>query len=98
MSAAVDVTPDHMARAYAQMRKPGMPSLDELRDHWVLYSCIRNRALGIARGQALPPEPAAASPPVQTPAPPPAYRRRDDTPPRFDPRAAAAGEYVHPDE
>ncbi len=102
MSAPVNVTDEHMARAYAQTRKHDTPSLDVLRAHWVLYSCIRNRALGIAQGQVLPPEPVAApppSPPVRA-GPQHPERRRDDAPKPvpYSSRAAAAGEYVHPDE
>lgn len=99
MTPPVEVTNEHLQRAYAQMRKAGTPSLDELRSYWTLYSCIRNRAIGIANGQVLPPEPVVEpppSPPVRA-GPPRTERRRTDPHP-FDPRAAAAGEYVHPDE
>ncbi|QOR55213.1 MAG: hypothetical protein SHS37scaffold296_30 [Burkholderiales phage 68_11] len=103
MSAPVEVTPEHIQRAYAQMHKHGMPSLDELRSHWALYCCIRNRALGIAQGKTLPPEPVAApppSPPVRAGPPHPERRRTDapTAPAPYSSRAAAAGEYVHPDE
>lgn len=101
MAAPVEVTTELMQRAYAQTRKHDTPPLDVLRSHWALYCCIRNRALGIAQGQTLPPEPVAAPPPQPAPPPraaaPPPARRRDDRPHPFDPRAAAAGEYVHPD-
>jgi hypothetical protein len=100
MSRPVEVTSEHLQRAYAQMRKPGTPSLDELRSYWALFNCIRGRAVGIAEGKVLPPEPVATAPPTDPPPPrPPApQRRRDDAPAPFSTRAAAAGEYVHPDD
>lgn len=101
MSYAHPVTETHLQRAYAQLCKPGWPSLDELRDAYVRYGLIRGRAAALANGQVLPPEPAGASPPPPKPAPIKAphalpQRRRDDA--SFSTRAAQAGEYVHPDE
>lgn len=102
MSKPVEITPEHLQRAHAQLRRHGTPSLEELRSYWVLFNCIRNRAREIAEGKPLPPEPTAAPPPMAEVAKPAAWppprRRRDDGPPPFSSRAAAAGEYVHPDE
>lgn len=98
MTRPVDVRPEHLERAYAQMRKKDTPPLDVLRDYYTLFVCIRGRALGIAQGQVMPPEPVAAPPPPKPPPaaahPSPPQRRRHDAHP-FDPRAAASGEYVH---
>lgn len=99
MTAPVDVTPDHLQRAYAQLRKPSWPSLEALREAYVHYATVRARAVALATGAVLPPIPMGASPPTGalTPVPPPPARRRTDSTP-FSTRAAQAGEYVHPDE
>ena len=77
MTAPIAVTTDHMARAYAQMRKHGTPPLEVLREHWAFFNCLRGRALGIAQGKTLPPEPTATPPPTVRTTPSP-ERRRDD--------------------
>lgn len=99
----VAVSDEHLQRAYAQVRRPGWPSLEELRAHYLDYSVVRARAVALANGQVLPPEPVATAPPalnVPKPAPWPAppTRRRTDDPAPFSTRAAQAGEYLHPDE
>lgn len=97
------VQPEHIERAYAQLRKPGWPSLAELRDAYLRFGVIRARAAALAAGQVLPPEPTATPPPpaaarhTSTSSAPLPHRRRSDAT-AFDPRAAAAGEFLHPDE
>lgn len=94
-------TAAHMDRAFAQLRKPGWPTLQELAEAARHYGMVRARAVAMANGQTFPAEPTAAPTPeprgVFTPVvrPPPPQRRRSDPATAFDPRAAAAGEYVH---
>ena len=101
MNATLAVTDEHMGRAYAQLRKPDWPTLAELQEAYVHYGLVRARALGLARGQTLPPEPPVPlSPaPAAKPAAPKPTRRHYDapTPPAdsFSGRMAASGEYVH---
>lgn len=103
MTPPIEVTSDHMARAYAQMRRHNTPALDLLREHWSLYSCIRGRALGIAQGHTLPPEPTVAADAATTAAPgqhsaaPSPERRRTalathHTTAAYDCKRAAAGD------
>ena len=100
MTRPPDVTPEHLQRAYAQLRKPNWPTLEQMREAYVQFGVVRARAVALANGKVLPPEPVAAPPPEARPAPKPApqpspQRRRDDS---YSTRAAQAGEYVHPDE
>lgn len=109
MTTPVIVEPEHLQRAYAQLRKPGWPSLEQLREAYAHYGMVRARAVALANGQTLPPEPTAA-PPAPPPAPAPASsiglkpepwpfpaRRRTDADAHSG-RMAAAGEYAHPPE
>lgn len=102
MSAPAVVTREHLERAYAQTRKPGWPSLDELREHWHHFSVIRAQAQQIANGNPLPAAPvspvipAAQAKSVQTPAPQ-HKRRRDDGAPAYSTQLAASGEYARHD-
>ena len=102
MNRPVSITHEHIERAYAQLRRLGWPTLAELERCHKLYLAVRGQAVNVACGKPLPPEPVSHTPPLpQANAPPPRARRRDDTPSSpapFDPRAAAAGEYLHPDE
>lgn len=95
----VAVTDEHLERAYAQVRRPGWPSLAELKAHYVDYSIVRARAVDLANGRPLPPEPVATYPPAPPAAPKPSpQRRRSDAPAPFSTRAAQSGEYLHQDE
>lgn len=102
MSTPAIVTREHLERAYAQTRKPGWPSLDELREHWHHFSVIRAQAQQIANGNPMPPAPvspvvpAVQAKPVQTPAYMPRRRREDGTP-GIDHKLAASGEYARHD-
>lgn len=102
MSIPVALTTEHIARAYAQLRRHDWPTLAELERCHKLYLIVRGQAVNVAEGRPMPREPTATAVPMPAPAPraaapPPQARRRDDRPLPFDPRAAAAGEYVHPD-
>lgn len=55
------IDPAHLERAYAQLQRPGWPSLAELRSHYVLYGLLRARASALAHGQGLPSEPLASA-------------------------------------
>lgn len=60
------VTPEHTERAYAQLRRPDWPPLDEMARWARQYAVITARASSLAHGQTLPPEPNAASVPVSS--------------------------------
>lgn len=95
------VTQEHMQRAYAQLRRPDWPALDDMQRYTALYGVVRVRAVTMARGQTLPAEPTAAAAAPQGTTSLRAngqterlQRRRDDTPRAqpFDHKRAAAGE------
>lgn len=102
MTTPVTLLPEHIARAYAQMRRADWPALSELERCHKLYLIVRGQAVNVATGRPLPREPLATpAPPPRAAAPPTPARRREDRPPApapFSTRAAQAGEYVHPDD
>lgn len=102
MSRPIELTHEHIERAYAQLRRFDWPTLAELERCHKLYLAVRGQAVNVASGKPLPPEPVSRIPPLpQALAPPARARRRDDTPSGpmpFDPRAAASGEYLHRNE
>ncbi len=96
MSSAPIVTTEHMRRAYAQLCKSDWPSFDEMQRLATQFAVVRGRAVSIASGHALPPEPTGAP----APAPPCSRRtqghterrRRDDAAGAIDLKRAAAGD------
>ncbi len=93
-------TEEQWQLAWQQVQRPGWPSLAELRQAVIHYGCVRGRAMGLARGELLPPVAMPLPQATTPPAPAPARRRyeRATQPDRFDARAAAAGEFLHQDE
>lgn len=89
------VTTDHMQRAYAQLRKTDWPSFEEMQRLAMQFAIVRGRAVDLAHGRTLPPEPTGAAAPAPRPASPRALghterRRRDDS--AVDLKSRAAGE------
>lgn len=97
MSATVALTREHLERAYAQVARPGWPTLDQLEQAHARLMIVRGRAVGIATGHPVPTEPVAApmAAPATTPSRAAPLRRRDDAPLRevpYSTRMAAAGD------
>lgn len=91
------VTTDHMQRAYAQLRRPDWPSYEEMYRLFTQFSIVRARAVDIAHGRTLPPEPTGAPAPAPGRASARALghterRRRDDRALQVDLKCRAAGE------
>lgn len=64
----IDPGPEHLDRAYAQLRRPGWPSLAALREAHCHYGIVRARACQLANGEPLPPlPPLAAQPQLRAP-------------------------------
>lgn len=102
MSTPTTPTDEHFARAWREVSRPGWPSLQALREASVRYGIVRALAVQLAAGHShmpthLPVQPAPQAPAAAAPSP---MRRRHDAagPAPFNPRMAAAGEYVHPEE
>lgn len=94
------VTPEHVKRAYAQLRRPDWPPLDEMARLAKQYAIVSARASSLAHGQTIPPEPVAA-PVAAATALPSAYgaralghteRRRRADMDAIDLKSRAAGE------
>lgn len=90
---AAIVTTEHIQRAYAQLRRPDWPPLDEM-ERWARQMAIVSaRASSLAHGVTLPAEPAAAPAPACSPrALGPTERRRRDDAAGLDFKSRAAGE------
>jgi hypothetical protein len=91
------VTAEHLQRAYAQLRRPDWPDLDEMNRVAKQMAIVRARACALAHGQALPNEPVARHAPAtlaasSRPLCPTERRRRDDHFPAIDLKSRAAGE------
>lgn len=96
---AGNTPPDPLQRAYTELRKPDWPPLEELRQAHLHFVAVQGLARSWAQRAALFNQPIhhAAPPPLPAriaPVPPPLRRNAG----AFDPRAAAAGEYVHPEQ
>lgn len=83
-----------LKRAYAQLRQPGWPPLDEMRAAFLHFVAVKGLAASYSKQAALFCRPVVAS----APAPQPPTKSLADAlrhPPIQDGRSAAAGEYIH---